>query len=352
MFRLSALLLASLSLVSFGLQVQVSPPLGMSPHDGVVYTNASSEPYLQVLMNSAAVGGSITELERQAILNKHNSLRSAVSVPCTAADMSELTWDQDLASAAETWASQCNWRHDPGNAANGWGENLAMSWSSVGNAFDAAMLEGFVDQWYAEANDVEWSSDFATLEPKEYADPENMCTSYNSGSGKCMIGHYTQVVWAASKKIGCGVARCDTGLVSNRGGVFMVCKYSPAGNLAAGTGISAPWTPGTPCAACGGGCTLGSLCAAGSSAVICKDAITAMTFNGITFRDCASLISYGDKFISGLWCRDFEPTYPICQLSCGQCSVQEGVGVDFCPSGDDSSKEKEEDEDNDKKKKK
>jgi hypothetical protein len=42
--------------------------------------------------------------------------------------------------------------------------------------------------------------------------------------------HFTQVVWASSQRVGCGVARCS------QDGTFtseiVVCKYSPPGNVA------------------------------------------------------------------------------------------------------------------------
>ena len=37
-------------------------------------------------------------------------------------------------------------------------------------------------------------------------------------------GHFTQVVWKDSLEIGCGSAK------SKRGGTYVVCNYSPAGN--------------------------------------------------------------------------------------------------------------------------
>ena len=37
-------------------------------------------------------------------------------------------------------------------------------------------------------------------------------------------GHFTQVVWKATTQVGCGVA------MSNDGGVYGVCQYTPPGN--------------------------------------------------------------------------------------------------------------------------
>ncbi len=63
-----------------------------------------------------------------------------------------------------------------------------------------------VDSW---ASEVPWY-DYAS----------NSC---NAPAGKS-CGHYTQVVWAKSTEVGCGVAICD-----DKGQVW-VCNYKPAGN--------------------------------------------------------------------------------------------------------------------------
>uniref|UniRef100_A0A915K960 SCP domain-containing protein n=1 Tax=Romanomermis culicivorax TaxID=13658 RepID=A0A915K960_ROMCU len=52
----------------------------------------------------------------------------------------------------------------------------------------------------------------------------------NSCGGAC--GHYTQVVWAKSKKVGCGFTVCDgiAGWVGSKA-VMLVCNYDPPGNF-------------------------------------------------------------------------------------------------------------------------
>ena len=51
-------------------------------------------------------------LLQTAILQKHNDLRAGVTEPCTASDMQVLEWDDALAAAAATYASQCIWAHE------------------------------------------------------------------------------------------------------------------------------------------------------------------------------------------------------------------------------------------------
>mmetsp|Transcript_6069 Transcript_6069/g.37625 ORF Transcript_6069/g.37625 Transcript_6069/m.37625 type:complete len:98 (+) Transcript_6069:700-993(+) len=47
--------------------------------------------------------------------------------------------------------------------------------------------------------------------------------NYNSNSmGRS--GHFTQVVWESSERVGCGIAQCSFGQL-------VVCQYEPSGNV-------------------------------------------------------------------------------------------------------------------------
>ena len=58
------------------------------------------------------------------------------------------------------------------------------------------------DLWYAEVNDPGYDFEMPGFHQ-------------NPGTG-----HFTQIVWKDTKKVGCGVA-----------GSFAVCRYQPAGNF-------------------------------------------------------------------------------------------------------------------------
>lgn len=53
---------------------------------------------------------------------------------------------------------------------------------------------------------------------------------YNYNSNSCasgkVCGHYTQVVWKNSMRLGCAKVKCK-----NKGGAFIVCNYDPRGNI-------------------------------------------------------------------------------------------------------------------------
>jgi hypothetical protein len=267
----------------------------------------------------------VSEEARQALLEKHNALRAQVDTPCTAADMMQLAWDDTLAAESQAYAEQCVWAHDTErNQANGWGENLAMSTES---SFTTDTLTNFVQMWYEEVVDADWTD--AGIVPKVYASL-NECQSPDSE--KCQIGHYTQVVWAATTHVGCGVAQCGDGWLMGAGGVYLVCKYSPPGNLGGPGGLTPAYLQGSPCATCGDACLGGSLCAVGSAPNRCADQTAfSMGFNGVTYTDCASITGG-----VGSWCSDYHSQFPFCPLTCGACAVPEGLGSEFCGGSETS----------------
>ena len=114
------------------------------------------------------------------VLSKHNELRAN---HCAA----PLTWDDELANAAQAYADSCVWGHDPNANA---GENLAGG------------SEQPTEMWYSEVAQY------------DFANPGFSMST----------GHFTQVVWRNSTNLGCGRAMCSFG-------VYYVCRYSPSGNF-------------------------------------------------------------------------------------------------------------------------
>ncbi|XP_058191583.1 pathogenesis-related leaf protein 4-like [Rhododendron vialii] len=129
---------------------------------------------------------------QQDYLNGHNSARSAVGV-------GPMTWDANVAAFAQQYASQragdCALKHSGGGGK--YGENIAVG----SGDFTGAAAVGL---WVSEKAD------------------------YNHNSNTCaagrVCGHYTQVVWRKSVRLGCARVRC------NSGSWFITCNYDPPGN--------------------------------------------------------------------------------------------------------------------------
>lgn len=137
----------------------------------------------------------------QGITALHNQARAAV-VPQPATAIPALTWDTKVAAAAQLVASTCAFQH----SGNGYGENI---YASAGSTPTPATV---VNDW--------------TAEKANYTYASNTCASGKS------CGHYTQVVWRGSLRLGCAQKTCTTG--SPFSGFptwdFWVCDYDPAGN--------------------------------------------------------------------------------------------------------------------------
>ncbi|PVG00482.1 PR-1-like protein [Serendipita vermifera] len=127
----------------------------------------------------------------QTYLDKHNNERADHGA-------SALTWSDELASIAQNWANQCQWKH---SGTGGVGENL-----STGSSLDPA---GAVQLWLDEEPD------------------------YNPSNPQ--YSHWTQVVWKNTKQVGCAVATCSGqsmfGTNAYGDAKFYVCNYSPPGNV-------------------------------------------------------------------------------------------------------------------------
>ncbi|XP_073176211.1 peptidase inhibitor 16 isoform X2 [Lepidochelys kempii] len=79
---------------------------------------------------------------------------------------------------------------------------------------------------------------------------------YNLTTSKCtvgqMCGHYTQVVWANSERVGCGMQFCKTlHGVEDPDLYLLVCNYDPPGNVRG----RKPYKEGPPCSKCPEGYT-------------------------------------------------------------------------------------------------
>lgn len=136
--------------------------------------------------SSGSTGGSDFSAK---MVELHNAKRALHGAPA-------LSWDADLASKASSWAQGCKWGHTPNI---NYGQNLAMG---TGDSFGA---DQSVKMWYDEV--------------KQY--------NFASGGFSSATGHFTQLVWKATTKLGCAVETCSNaqlGMGSSGSGQYVVCK--------------------------------------------------------------------------------------------------------------------------------
>jgi len=143
---------------------------------------------------SGGSGGS-PSADKGSCLTKHNFYRRRHR------DTPDLVWDNNLAKGAQEYADYLRdnnkWEHSKGLSAQ-LGENLAKSSGyPLAGACDRA-----ITSWYNEIN--------------EY--------NFNNPGFSGATGHFTQVVWKSTTKVGVGIA-------TNGQTIWVVGRYSPAGNM-------------------------------------------------------------------------------------------------------------------------
>ncbi len=126
--------------------------------------------------------------DAQALLDAHNQARAT---HCAR----PLVWSNALATTAQEWANSlrdngCGFDHSK----TAYGENLA-----AGTNLSAANA---VALWY----------------------DEERLYNYKKAAFSMKTGHFTQVVWAGSRSLGCGSSECQ-------GMRLWVCHYDPPGNV-------------------------------------------------------------------------------------------------------------------------
>jgi len=142
----------------------------------------------------------------EGITAAHNVVRDSLGV-----GMPQLVWDPDLAVIAQAWADGCVDSdapsglvdHNPNRSSNypgTVGENVFGKSGGVPPTPQEA-----VNAWAGEEADYDYDS--------------NTCSS--------VCGHYTQIVWATTERLGCGISQC----AELQFGGTIVCNYSPAGNF-------------------------------------------------------------------------------------------------------------------------
>lgn len=133
------------------------------------------------------------------ILAAHNSQRAAAGLP-------PLVWDPQLGNAAAAYAQQMAvtglFAHSDRSKRPGTGENL---WMGSHGYFS---VEAMVGGWTAE---------------KRFFVP-GVFPNVSSTGNWADVGHYTQMIWPTTQRVGCAVA-------TGRQVDYLVCRYANAGNI-------------------------------------------------------------------------------------------------------------------------
>jgi len=177
-----------------------------------------------------ACGTQPTKLTAQQIqdtLDIHNQIRGKEQ----GSNILKLVWSDEIASVAQTLADTCSGKHGMQSDCSGQGIGQNNFIAGGGAAFPVVDMKSAVTDWASERQ--YWN--FGT----------NTC---QAPTGK-YCGHYTQLAWANTQKVGCGYAQCPqiiNGATTYKNALFIVCNYAKQGNY----DNQPVFLPGTPCSSC------------------------------------------------------------------------------------------------------
>ncbi len=193
-----------------------APTGGKSSTGGSVSATGGSSATAGGTSTSATCTGTHTNPLSQALIDQfvtaHNNARSGPLNPTPNPPLPPVSWDCILADSAYNYLATCpggavslaphNANRTTDYAALGGtgyvGENIYATTGST------ASPQAAVDSWMSEASAYDYTTNNITA-----------------------AGHYTQVVWRASIRIGCAIVNCSNYTYHNT----ILCDYSPGGNI-------------------------------------------------------------------------------------------------------------------------
>nr|XP_014690136.2 cysteine-rich secretory protein 1 [Equus asinus] len=183
----------------------------------IIRAKPASVPYHTLLTELATV--------QEEIVTVHNTLRRGVVPP--ASNMLKMNWSEEAAQNARRLSTQCELIESKAverRITNTFcGENMHLtsypiSWSNV------------IGIWFSESKYFKYGQWIST-------------------DDEVIIEHYTQLVWATSYLIGCGISSCS----KRRSTQYLyVCHYCHEGNDPDKKNV--PYNMGTPCKDCPNDC--------------------------------------------------------------------------------------------------
>eukprot|EP01084_Bolivina_argentea_P018942 35238_1 len=195
---------------------------------------------LSISSNDAVTGSNPLSTQAQQklwemALDYHNLMRSKAAVGVVpgpgntfqpkGSDIVNLVWDDGLSAIAQAYANECVYKHNPAKNTQVYSSRSNMQFKMDHNTDSIGENIGY--STIMNATEVTMDGLKAMWEESQF---------YVSSTGKCNhepCGHYTQMVWADTRYIGCGVAECAAieNAVGNAAGNFFVCNYFPGGNV-------------------------------------------------------------------------------------------------------------------------
>eukprot|EP00922_Rhytidocystis_sp_ex-Travisia-forbesii_P019015 GHVS01028230.1.p1 GENE.GHVS01028230.1~~GHVS01028230.1.p1 ORF type:complete len:741 (+),score=128.55 GHVS01028230.1:224-2446(+) len=202
-------------------------------------------------VKSEGIQSGMTESFAETAVRLHNEYRSGrrgangpLAKPLNLL-LPSLEWDDNLAGFIDSWLDDlvkdesCGIQHSSNSMRSniaGWegvpiGENLFKF--STTRPIEQVDIQAAISSWYNEISCYRYG-------PFQHPKKEPGCQqcaggSKEKGCEQCdlgsHIGHFTQIMWEGSKKIGCGYKLCDHKQLAGFKSVLIGCEYGSAGNM-------------------------------------------------------------------------------------------------------------------------
>ncbi|KAK1361096.1 Pathogenesis-related protein 1B [Heracleum sosnowskyi] len=155
------------------------------------------EPAKKTYGNLRDMYAAMNKTKPRQYLEAHNKIRLEMGVP-------PLKWDRKLTRQSRRYANSqahiCHLDHSH----SVYGENLA--WEQYDEATPGDIIQKFIDE-------------------RANYDLETGVCNCQPSSTDCMCGHFTQVIWRTTERVGCAEVTCK-----GQKGKLVVCSYDPRGN--------------------------------------------------------------------------------------------------------------------------
>lgn len=135
------------------------------------------------------------DTQAEVLLDAHNQYREEVGI-------ATLEWSATIAASAQEWADYLASTDSFSHSSVDYGENI---WKGSAGFYSLADM---VNSWGEE---------------KQYFIPDSAFPELSTTGDWGDVGHYTQIVWANTTEVGCGLA-------TGSGWDVLVCQYNPPGN--------------------------------------------------------------------------------------------------------------------------
>lgn len=147
-----------------------------------------------------------------AFVTAHNQARSGPLAPAPSPPLAPVSWDYILADAAYNYTTKCQGTngllsHNANRTADYralGGQDNYVGENIYGTSSSTVLPQDAVSLWMDEASSYDYNAN-------------------NIGAA----GHYTQVVWRSSVRIGCAIFNCPALTYRNT----ILCDYAPGGNI-------------------------------------------------------------------------------------------------------------------------